>query len=430
MTGLSTLIRTIRTQGLDLPGTHIGIWAHADQSWARIGRAATRALQQLGSTTPGSSRGPELILEGFSTNAADTPPLGVYEPLECLATKIGAAADMLTQPTHCSAELQSRAGELVRVEVLNAVAGAARWTQSGLPKPPRGYGMFASQLDRIAHAQQPVWSGEDLAFYPWRSPHSGLEATVHSWLATVRDALSSEQNVTQLALQLTAAHIATLCLSGADLLLRAPHGVWPDVGRQLAAPLTHAASEWREAARWPDHLRLGGRTSDLREASSELRSALTGGTNGRSIDHLEVLLWSIQSAQVAGAMHVAALDALSFGRHSLWVDTSQVPRPASVVSERRRAWIPDSEPSRQSERPRLQSAKALQALRHTRHEVDGAIAKGTLHGIPATTHTTPVWEVVPPPRAEQVRRHARDVHDNSRARALNRITELPRYRGV
>jgi len=134
-------------------------------------------------------------------------------------------------------------------------------------------------------------------------------------------------------------------------------GAYSDASAVCEA-LDGAGRSWRQAARWPAELRLGGRASELRQASADLRQYLddtlrTGGAWKRPDDMfaevtaeqlVAVLHSGLQSAVRVGQRVAAAFDGLTHGASRVWLDASQIPTPGVVqqaLDSARYEWLPD-----------------------------------------------------------------------------------------
>ena len=399
MTGLNRLIEVLAQQREQLGPPAWGHWTHANQTWSRLAHATTRVLHHFTPVEP-TDRASQCILANLAMDSPEIPPTpGAYQSLSNLTQTLGSIGDLLTTAP-ADSPITRAAGTIVRSAALTSVSAAAEWTLHGLPKPPRGFGMLASQLDRLARAPISASTSSELSLYPWRAPTPGqLDHAVDTWHRAVESALTSTNSITQLALQLTAADIALICLSAATSVHDSRE---IDGTHHLSNQLAHSASSWRDIARWPANSRLGGRTEQLRDASATLRSALAklDAFNIDSHERLQTLLWSTRIAQTAGTQHAASLEALARGQQAIWLLRRQAISDSRRRPRKHLNWTPSAMPSTDGIKLLLRSELALHQITAVAAAVDGHIASTQPGHRPAEA---PVWEIVtPPPRAEHI----------------------------
>ena len=410
---LASLLRVLTAQSHELPETPaLGSWSDARVAWCTLARATARLLALLPGTEPTlAERRLSPILNTLSRTRQIKPALGVYAHLERVGTTIGVVADVLSAPVANIRATEHAARSHILGHVLPALSACADWTMHTLPSPTADASGFAGQLKRIATYSRSQLAADDgeVAMSHWRWPagdRQDLSAAFSRWeLAALRD-LSGRHTLTQLALQLAAADIALICVSNAATLQAAT-----DNDRRAPAQALRAASDdWRHAAIWPQHLKLGGRSQALRQASADLRASLhpqpqpdrlSGqGAGTIAVHALATLLWGLQAAQHVGVAHQQALEQLTHGEGRVWIAGDQVPhgtRPAAVaLATSRLVWLPD-EQTLHSARPLLDaSTRALRSLQKAREVVHRTIGSPQ-DASPSTRPGTPGWEVVVPP---------------------------------
>ena len=230
------------------------------------------------------------------------------------------------------------------------------------------------------------------------------------------DAVSNPNLVTQHGLQLAAADIALICAAAAVIVERAGQGAAldPDLATTNATALGAAGRSWRRTAIWPDHIRLGGRSTDLRHASAQLRQAITDELRTARAwkpaeelfaeappeQRLAVACSSLQAAHHVGREITSALHQLTHGHARAWLDASHIPMPKHSVQKAldslRWTWLPDPDTYHSAE-PLLQAATEAQKrlTRAINLTIDGfSISRANLEPVGTVDE---VWEISPAP---------------------------------
>ncbi|HEY3546437.1 MAG TPA: hypothetical protein VGK17_10125 [Propionicimonas sp.] len=410
---LASLLRVLAAQSQELPETPaLGSWSDARVAWCNLARATARLLTLLpGTESTLAEQRLSPILNSLSHTRPTKPALGVYAHLERVGTTIGVVADVLSAPAATIRATEQAARSHILGHVLPALSACSAWTLRTLPSPTADAAGFAGQLKRIRTYSRTTRTADDgeLTLSHWRWPAGdgqGISEAFSRWESAAVGELSGRHTLTQLALQLAAADIALICIVNAAALEAAM-----DSGHCPPAQALRVASEdWRHAAIWPQHLKLGGRTPALRQASQDLRASMTPapqparhtgpGAGTISDDALATLLWGLQAAQHVGVAHQQAVEQLTHGEGRVWIAGDHVPqgtRPAALtLATSRLAWLPD-EQTLHSARPLLDaSTRALRSLQDAREVAHRTI--GSPQGAsPPTRPGTHLWEVVVPP---------------------------------
>jgi hypothetical protein len=410
---LASLLRVLAAQSQELPETPaLGSWSDARVAWCTLARATARLLALLPGTEPTlTERQLSPILNALSRTRPTKPALGVYAHLERVGTTIGVVADVLSAPVANIRATDQAARSHILGDVLPALSACSEWTLHTLPSPKANAAGFAGQLKRIATYSRmtPTADDRELALSHWRWPAGdgqGLSEVFSRWESAAVGDLSGRHTLTQLALQLAAADIALICVVNAAALEASLDSDHCPPAQALRA----ASEDWRHAAIWPQHLKLGGRTQALRQASEDLRASFQPssgpdqfagpGAGTISDDALATLLWGLQAAQQVGVAHQQAVEQLTYGEDRVWVAGDHVPhgtRPAALaLATRRLAWLPD-EQTLHSARPLLDaSTRALRSFHDAREVVHRTIGSPQ-DASPPTRPGPPRWEVVVPP---------------------------------
>lgn len=244
-----------------------------------------------------------------------------------------------------------------------------------------------------------------------------LKGAVDTWAAVAGEILSSDHQVTGYALQRTAGSIAMICHVAASTTKEAAAAglINTDSAHQAADSLQQTARSWRRAANWPPHLRLGGRTTELRQASASLDRALTGPQlAGLDVSERLTSMWAaVNLATLVGDEHRVMTSRLATGG-GLWVSVAALPPAyqATHPGARRSGWVPQPPSSTATSRPLAIAARtAAAALRSAATDLDAAV-EPIQTGPPRRvtgSETAQAWETVTPP----TRRDHRDLRPES-----------------
>lgn len=326
------------------------------QEWGALARASLQLLQARPRHPNDSARRLESLLHSLATVPGEYPLPAPGTGLMAITTTIGCTAEVMRVRTVASPAAREQAGDAIRTSLEAALTRAAHWTQRGFldadvgPEP---------EIVRLA--------GSDA--HPYRSPalqtwriigpsDPGIDGAVSRWERAATETITSPRTVTQLALQLAAADIALVCASASAVMRNgADAGAFPDTSAACGA-LDSAERSWRQATRWPAELRLGGRATELRQASADLRHHLNDTLRTRddwkrpedmfaevTPEQLVARLHSgVQSAIRVGRQAAATFDDLAHGASRVWLEAGQIPMPGVVQQARdsaRHGWLPD-----------------------------------------------------------------------------------------
>lgn len=243
-----------------------------------------------------------------------------------LATTVGAISDSLAgilrwgpRPEHVGAPALE-----LEADLLSALHVAARWSCTVVesqcapsPRPPLvtflGDLIVVTEPYALIPPERRASTFEDLAFAAPSS--SGLEGTITGWAQTAGGILADHYRVNGWAMQTIAADLALICQASMTTLVgsRTDRTTEAPKTAQASRLLDLAAHSWREAAAWPPHLRLGGQSPDVRDASRTLREHLStdpvGDAVGRRI---------LSQALPVGVAHARVMNDL-VRKRELWV---------------------------------------------------------------------------------------------------------------
>lgn len=352
------------------------------QEWRTLAHASLRLLEAVPHHGGASTQRLRLLLGSMAAQPGAYPLPDPGTGLMAITNTIGCTADVLRLPTITSTQTREQAGGAVLTNLEAALGRAARWTSRNLRAldcPPD------SQIVRLASIQaEPT---RPPALHAWRMigpTDPGVDGAISRWRTAASESITNRHTVTQHALQLASADIALLCVA-ADAITDRAHkiGLVPDdPATSTSAALASAGRAWRQTARWPRHVRLGGRSSRLRQASADLRrgleDALRTGGDWRPPDelfagtspegHLAVLHSGLQSAVVIGRQILTALHQLTHGTSRPWLDASHIPQSIhptrQALATIRYGWLPDPDAYHSADRLHLVATEALTRLVH------------------------------------------------------------------
>lgn len=310
-----------------------------EHGWRQMARAARRLVEVSPQHAPGApTRRLQLILQSIP-DPGPARPAGLPATILDLAVTLGTIGDLLTLRPILSEDTQQTGGQAISDSLQAALATAASWTLHLKPDgPPQS---LEPQLRRFAgHLTGPL-PAPPLATAAWRlaGPNDpGLDGAVARWAEAARRAIEDPRTASQLGLQLAAGGIALICHS---------------------ASASAAADAWERAAAWPAHLRLGGRSTGLRDASQDLRETIQNTlghhVGGRPTEEMltgdlaehqtEIAHSALQAACHVGLAAAETLRELSYGPSRVWTQTEQVLRYLPSTQQRLAAagmdWLPD-----------------------------------------------------------------------------------------
>ncbi len=392
------------------------------QEWRALARTSLRLLQARPRHPNDSAQRLGLLLVSIADEPDPRPLPAPGTGLMAITTTIGCIAEVMRIPTVTTPAARTQAGEALGTNLEAALARAARWTQRGSdaldcqPDP---------QIVRLGGLRtEPT---KPATLHAWRiigPADPGIDGAIARWETAATDAITNPRLVTEHALQLAAADIALLCAAANAITDRVDQSRQIDDGNAREA-LTTAGNAWRQAARWPSHLRLGGHSTQLRHASADLREYLDDALRTGSVwkppaemfadippeQLIAVAHSGLQSAIRVGQQVVAALDRLTRGASRVWLDTSHTPMPKHSVQEAldslRYDWRPDPAVYHSAEALHRCATDALTRLVHAAPRSIGAIAANAAD--PSHVDDEGPWETVPttldPLRTAQERAH-------------------------
>ena len=296
--------------------------------WMLLADRADRAIGQLRLGGPYVGIGVQSYLEPLAAGprrplSASTTPTPV---LARMALTIGAINDVLadTLRNRPRPEYVGREAAKLAASLLAPVHVAARWSRTSLEQV-RAAGRSLSlrgHLDNLAAVTEP-WALippanrgsvlDDFRIHTSTAP--GLEGAAVAWAAEALLVLGERHRTTSWAMQAIAGNLALISHTAYDAIERAikQRGL-PETARAASQALAGSVTAWRAAATWPPYLRLGGKTTDLRVLSRDLRQCLEADPP-RTVNETRNLLHL--ALPVAGA-HAATMDRL-VRTHDLWI---------------------------------------------------------------------------------------------------------------
>lgn len=326
------------------------------QEWGALARASLQLLQARPRHPNDRARRLDALLNSLAAAPGEYPLPALGTGLVAITATIGCTAEVMRVRTVASPAAREQAGDAIRTSLQAALARAARWTQRGFvdadvrPEP---------EIVRLVGSD--AGPHRSPALQTWRiigPTDPGIDGAVSRWEHAATETIASRRGVTQLSLQLATADIALVCASASAVMrIGAYAGALSDASAACGA-LDGAGRSWRRATRWPAELRLGGRATELRQASADLRQHLDGTLRTRgdwkrpddmfaevTAEQLVAVLHSgLQSAIRVGQEAAAAFDDLAHGASRVWLDASQIPMPGVVqeaLDTTRYEWLSD-----------------------------------------------------------------------------------------
>lgn len=352
------------------------------QEWGALARASLQLLWARPRPPNANARRLEALLDSLAATPGDHPLPPPGTALMAITTTIGCTAEVMRTRIVTSPAARDQVDDAIRASLEAALARAARWTQLGFQTvdgPPDPRIVRLAGIDAVPYRSP--------ALHAWRSigpTDPGIDGAVSRWEAAAREAITSPHTVTQLALQLTSADIALLCASTSTVIQRAIQSGALPRSQVAVAALDAAEMSWRESARWPRELRLGGRATELRPASAALRQCLdhalrTGDgwktaeelfTDTRFEQHIASLHSGLQAGLRVGRQVVAAVDDVTHGTSRVWLDTSRIPMSARTEQARLDAF-------RYDWRPNLAARDSAETLNHNARDAVARLGHAT-----------------------------------------------------
>jgi len=326
------------------------------QEWGALARASLQLLQARPRHPDDSARRLEALLNSLAAAPGEYPLPAPGTGLVAITATIGCTAEVMRVRTVASPAAREQAGDAIRTTLEAALARAARWTQQGFvdadvrPEP---------EIVRLVGSDADP--NRSPALQTWRiigPTDPGIDGAVSRWEHAATETIANRRGVTQLALQLAAADIALVCASASAVMrIGADAGALSDPSAVCEA-LDSAGREWRETTRWPAELRLGGRASELRQASADLRQHLDETLRTRGDwKHTEDMFAEVTAEKLVAVMHSGLQSAIRVGQHvanelddlahgasRVWLNDSQIPTPRVIqrgMDGTRHEWLPD-----------------------------------------------------------------------------------------
>jgi hypothetical protein len=345
--------------------------------WILLAARTDRAISQLRLGGPYVGIGVHPHLEPLAAGPRRPLPASTTPTpaLARMALTIGAINDVLadTLRNRPRPEYVGREAAKLAASLLAPVHVAARWSRTSLEQvsaagrslPLRGH------LDNLAAVTEPwalippVSRGsvlDDFRIHTATAP--GLEGAAVAWADEALLVLGERHRTTSWAMQATAGSLALISHAAYDAVERAiKQRDLPETARTASQALAASVTAWRAAATWPPYLRLGGKTTDLRVLTRDLRQCLETDpprtvTETRNLLHLAL--------PVAEA-HAATMDRLA-RTHDLWIHGPSLGPSAGYIP----GWEPEPWWSHQG----LTLAKCVQIGREALDRASVAMARG------------------------------------------------------
>ncbi|GAA0353770.1 hypothetical protein [Micropruina glycogenica] len=212
----------------------------------------------------------------------------------------------------------------LQISVEATLHGLARWAsrQTDVSVPMRAALLDLMQATETAALMPPAHRSSALEFLSLTHDEA-LTGVITKWAAVAERHLSGPGQLTSYDLQSTAGMIAIMCGRAAESSRFVAHRDRTD---QTPEALLRAFAAWRDAAAWPDHVRLGvGKSGDLRRATGALMAALDGPMTDRlgPLERLLVVQDGVHRAEGVAEAHRTALAAISTQRQ-LWVSAASL----------------------------------------------------------------------------------------------------------
>lgn len=306
-------------------------------------RVAGTALRILAMVDPPTELMP--ILEAV-LNATERRDAHINAPITAIGYTLGALADTMSSDPELVASASHADRAELRSAVLTSLHNVATATMAATPPgtDPRAVRDLLSDMAAVTEAA---------SYAPWRSIHGPvgqlsldpaegtIQRAVVRWANSASEVLDSPTRVTGYTFQRTAASIARLCHTTATTLAAA--GEWTQLAREAESSLTIAFQSWKIAANWPPEIRLGGRTTELRQRSADLDQALDAILLRQAAPlRPDAVQTALRFASKVGAHHEAALIRLVNNR-GLWI-LAQALGPVYLTKHpgvHRNDWVPD-----------------------------------------------------------------------------------------
>lgn len=195
--------------------------------------------------------------------------------LEPLASTMGALGDVLASNNGIIARAPLPERARLRLNVQATLHWLAQWSvqQPGVPASRRTVLLELLQATETA-ALMPAGARTSALECLSLASDNTLGGAIARWSLVAEQELAGTNQLTSYTFQSTAGMIAMLCGRTAE----AARAVRPrEAADRTPEVLQRSFAAWRDAAAWPDHVRLGaGASTGLRRATGVLMAALDG----------------------------------------------------------------------------------------------------------------------------------------------------------
>ena len=311
------------------------------RSWRLVAASALRCRSALGQP---STAGPDAILRRIIASCpTDRRPLDAHSRLTDIALTLGVLGDLLATIPTVKAPVADRARHGLSAHIDGLVGRVAHQCVGSYP-PGSATDPLRRRLVALSCDPVRVGPGGTTYLHHWGAPnHTAptLDFATQRWLSAATRSLTDPWAITTLAMQMVAVDIALLRFA-AEHLLKTAAPAAADQARRSAV-------QWASVASWPTQSRLGGRTTELRHASHNLRELLTvlldhnagaGNATGPVLDSDGLASRILVHADQAAEAFVAARRRLLEGRPHLWTPQSRRRTPSGQDHSGGLLWRP------------------------------------------------------------------------------------------
>lgn len=318
-----------QTRSLAQTTSEDGLKAHT-AGWMLLAKHTSRALSYLplGGRPEQVGLGHAVVLKPLVDGPRRQLPANT-EPVPALAqlsVTVGAIGDILADNLRINPRPEDVGREAAKLQasLLASVHVAARWSRACLEGEyiPRNRLSIRGFLDDLAGATEPYalippanrgGALQDLRIRTDTAP--GLTGAATAWADEAVLVLAERYRTSGWAMQAIAANLALISQTAHTAVQQAARrGELPDLGRMATQPLAGSVTAWRAAAAWPPHLRLGGKTMELRALTRDLHHQLLTDPPASLADTRALLRIAVPVAEA----HTTTMDRLVLG-HELWI---------------------------------------------------------------------------------------------------------------
>jgi hypothetical protein len=371
------------------------------RAWVALNRHAGRLAAQVGGDYRPVSLLVDQATEGLSAGDVDRRMAG-------MSLTIGAIADLLVIRNGEVALVGPEARSRVEASVMAGVYAAARTTYECARGSDRSeVAAVMRRISGLTEVAAMVPPGQlrgplDFVVVPDRSVHT-LDGAVRAWRHQALTTLDSPWLVTEHALRSAAGDVNFLLQAAGRALDSSVEAGVVDVrdAGDARVQLGLAAAAWQAATRWPQHLRLGGRSVSLRRSAGYLRQSLEPGrVEVDPAAQLTAIGGALAAAQGVAAYHERALARL-VRRGGLWVHASHLTGDeVAQAGASRSGWVVKP---RGSEYGRELLHSSSQAQKRLGEAVEALLSVPMDRGFDGQMSR---WETVEPPRLNRRRDQA------------------------